>query len=452
MKKGILSLLLMLITFGSLLAQQYKNGIGVHFAGIDFYGPQTGKYLLQDKLNPSNLKSEKKLFWDPSVKVSYWHMFNRYFDLSAGLNVSALQYPLSKKDSGYIKAKTGESTQRNQLPYLAIDGKVHFNMLDRTSYLVSPYALAGLSASLRSSDMGFDLPLGLGANIDLGKGLFFNAESNYRLALSKVSQNHLMHSIGLVYWFKSYKEPKAIVEKMPEPPVVKDTDNDGISDRDDSCPDMPGKKEMKGCPDKDNDGIADKEDECPESKGLKQYRGCPDTDGDGIADQKDNCPAVAGIPRYQGCPIPDKDLDGFNDEIDKCPEVASQSNQGCPEVKQEDKQKIDIAAQGINFETGSAVIKRSSFANLDKIVNILNAQPTYVVEIEGHTDNAGNQERNLILSQERADACKQYLLGKGVQLSRISSKGFGDAKPVEDNATASGRSKNRRTEFKIKSY
>ena len=111
-----------------------------------------------------------------------------------------------------------------------------------------------------------------------------------------------------------------------------------------------------------------------------------------------------------------------------------------------------MAAQGINFETGSANIKKASLANLDKIVDILKSEPTYLVDIEGHTDNVGNSEKNLELSQKRADACKKYLIEKGIQESRINSTGFGDMKPIGDNKTSQGRALNRRTEFNIRNY
>ncbi|HNB82108.1 MAG TPA: OmpA family protein, partial [Chitinophagaceae bacterium] len=71
------------------------------------------------------------------------------------------------------------------------------------------------------------------------------------------------------------------------------------------------------------------------------------------------------------------------------------------------------------------------------------------VGIEGHTDNAGLPDDNLQLSQERADACKAYLVKKGVQEDRISSVGYGDLKPVQSNETEAGRAANRRTEFHL---
>jgi len=101
---------------------------------------------------------------------------------------------------------------------------------------------------------------------------------------------------------------------------VKDTDDDGVRDKDDLCPETFGKYELAGCPDKDNDGIADKDDACPDIAGKAEFKGCPDTDGDGIIDSEDTCPNSAGKKELNGCP--DKDNDGIADKHDKCPDVA----------------------------------------------------------------------------------------------------------------------------------
>lgn len=98
-----------------------------------------------------------------------------------------------------------------------------------------------------------------------------------------------------------------------------DTDKDGINDKNDKCPDIPGKAALAGCPDTDNDGIADKDDMCPEIAGKSVFKGCPDTDGDGIPDNYDACPEIAGKPELNGCP--DRDGDGVADKDDKCPDV-----------------------------------------------------------------------------------------------------------------------------------
>lgn len=82
----------------------------------------------------------------------------------------------------------------------------------------------------------------------------------------------------------------------------KDTDGDGIGDRNDNCPETFGLEEFDGCPDSDEDGIQDSEDECPYEPGLEEFDGCPDTDEDGIQDSEDECPETYGYEKYNGCP------------------------------------------------------------------------------------------------------------------------------------------------------
>jgi outer membrane protein OmpA-like peptidoglycan-associated protein len=113
------------------------------------------------------------------------------------------------------------------------------------------------------------------------------------------------------------------------------------------------------------------------------------------------------------------------------------------------KKLFTQALAGIQFETGKDVIKKSSYGILDNVVKVMNENPSYLLGIEGHTDNTGDKGSNLTLSQKRADAVKNYLTTKGVNASRLTARGFGDTVPVADNKTAVGRSKNRRVEFKV---
>lgn len=110
-----------------------------------------------------------------------------------------------------------------------------------------------------------------------------------------------------------------------------DGDGDGVSDRKDECPAIPGLWAFKGCPDTDGDGIEDRADNCPNEAGPRETRGCPDTDGDGIFDKNDACPKAAGPLKFNGCP--DTDNDGIPDTEDKCPEQAGlPENGGCPDA------------------------------------------------------------------------------------------------------------------------
>jgi hypothetical protein len=85
-----------------------------------------------------------------------------------------------------------------------------------------------------------------------------------------------------------------------------DSDNDGVPDDEDECPNIPGLAATKGCPDSDGDGIPDHLDDCPTIAGLAQFKGCPDSDLDGIPDNKDVCPYEAGPASNNGCPLPEK--------------------------------------------------------------------------------------------------------------------------------------------------
>jgi outer membrane protein OmpA-like peptidoglycan-associated protein len=227
-----------------------------------------------------------------------------------------------------------------------------------------------------------------------------------------------------------------------------DTDGDGIADSEDNCPTISGLVSMQGCPDSDNDGITDASDNCPTLPGSQALNGCPDQDGDLVADPDDNCPTLKGLASLGGCP--DSDNDGISDRMDACPTVPGiVANRGCPELKAETKKVLSEALRGIQFESGKDVLKKSSYPILNDVLRIMNDNPEYNLEINGHTDSQGDEAVNLHLSQHRCDAVKNYLTGKGISDSRLKATGFGETQPVETNSTAAGRAKNRRVEFKV---
>jgi outer membrane protein OmpA-like peptidoglycan-associated protein len=205
--------------------------------------------------------------------------------------------------------------------------------------------------------------------------------------------------------------------------------------------------------DRDKDGINDDVDACPDVPGLKEYNGCPDTDKDGVGDNKDKCPTIAGTFKYDGCPVPDSDNDGVTDEADKCPKIPGPvTNNGCPEIKKEIKQTVATAAKNLFFVTGKATIQTRSFPALNKIASILRKDSTLTLDIEGHTDNVGNDEKNMRLSSARAAAAKQYLVEIGIDPARITTTGYGETQPVASNATKEGRAKNRRIVLTLRNY
>jgi len=238
-----------------------------------------------------------------------------------------------------------------------------------------------------------------------------------------------------------------------------DTDGDGIVDSLDKCPTVAGLAKYNGCPipDSDSDGVNDEVDKCPTIPGLAKYNGCPipDSDSDGVNDEVDKCPTVKGFARYNGCPIPDSDSDGINDEVDKCPTLAGPaSNGGCPVLKVQKSiiQKVNIAAKGLQFQTGKAVILKPSYIKLNTVIQILKTNPSLNIDIAGYTDNSGDSVKNEKLSTDRANATKAYFVKKGIAENRISAEGYGIQSPIASNKTPQGRAKNRRVEFTLKNY
>jgi outer membrane protein OmpA-like peptidoglycan-associated protein len=142
----------------------------------------------------------------------------------------------------------------------------------------------------------------------------------------------------------------------------------------------------------------------------------------------------------------DTDGDGIPDLWDACPEERGKiENGGCP-VREKVSANFD---QMINYETNKSDLKPSTYPHLDKLVTILNENPTYWVTIDGHTDNAGSDEINDPLSQARVDNVKGYLIEKGIDPSRIIARGHGSHEPLVPNTSKANMAKNRRTEVRL---
>jgi outer membrane protein OmpA-like peptidoglycan-associated protein len=179
-----------------------------------------------------------------------------------------------------------------------------------------------------------------------------------------------------------------------------------------------------------------------------------DSDGDGVPNAKDHCPRDAGPAELDGCP--DRDGDELPDRDDDCPtQPGPVQNDGCPVA--DDEPLVEIESErlslkdAIHFDTGEASIRSESFRILDAIAKILNEHSELKrVRIEGHTDNVGSAAYNKDLSERRAASVVRYLVQRGgVSEARLEARGYGFERPVASNATAVGRSRNRRVEFTI---
>lgn len=276
-------------------------------------------------------------------------------------------------------------------------------------------------------------------------------------------------------------------DKCPDVPGIKelqgcpDKDGDGITDSEDACPDDKGPIEFQGCPDRDGDKIIDKEDECPDDAGLKEFMGCPDRDGDGTPDRFDNCVDVFGPKEYKGCP--DRDGDSILDKEDACPDTfGPRENKGCPwpdtdgdgvydkddncvtipglkELKgcpppppmaEREKKILEKAFSSLEFASAKDIIKPKSFPSLNDLAKLMKEHKgDWTLKLSGHTDNQGDADKNMTLSEKRSKAVKAYLVKKGVPADNIIAEWFGQTVPIADNSTPEGRQKNRRVEMKV---
>jgi outer membrane protein OmpA-like peptidoglycan-associated protein len=228
-------------------------------------------------------------------------------------------------------------------------------------------------------------------------------------------------------------------------PLKADTDGDGLSDGEETSTDP-----LQA--DTDADGLDDRLEVTTRTDALKA-----DTDGDGLADgaedKNHNGVVDPGETDPRVAPPPDGDHDGVPDASDNCPtEAGPVDNQGCPRAQ---KQLVVITAEKLEilekvyFATRDASVLPKSFALLDQVAAVLQKHPELTrVQIEGHTDNVGDIEANLKLSQRRAEAVFKYL-SKKVDPARLEPIGYGRTRPADTNDTPVGREKNRRVEFKI---
>lgn len=235
-----------------------------------------------------------------------------------------------------------------------------------------------------------------------------------------------------------------------------DADYDGLFDADDKCP-TEGALTADGCQvvvDTDGDGVFDPSDKCPLEAGDLED-GCPsrDLDKDGVLLPQDQCPEEAGI-APTGCPDLDPDKDGFIGDKDQCPKEPEirngyEDSDGCPDEMPEEVKKFTGVIPGITFKQGTAVIDPKSLPTLDGAAKILADYQSIQMEVSGHTSSEGTEKRNDELSVLRAEAVRKYFIDKGISGERILARGAGSSEPVADNATAEGRQRNRRIEFRV---
>ena len=371
-----------------------------------------------------------------------------------------------------IKAPIGDKFFLH--PYILLEPGFAWVMTDRYASPTAANSFSRFGTFTGQIGGGLDFHLGQGAVLFLQASQGYLQTSDGRL--DGVDNN------ATTFWDKKDRYLNFSAGLRGNLGKAKDTDGDGVSDKRDKCPDTPQgvKVDANGCPlDRDGDGVPDYQDQCPDQKGTAALQGCPDADNDGVADPQDKCPNTPAGTRVDasGCPL-DSDGDGVPDNQDRCPNTPSgvkvdasgcpldsdgdgvpdfqdrcpdrpgpASNRGCPEIPAPQRKVLNEATRFIFFDFNKATLKPTSYPRLNQIVQILNDYPDYSLSIAGHTDSKGDDAYNLRLSYERAAAARTYLLSKGLPAERIEARGYGETKPIADNATAAGQAQNRRVDF-----
>ena len=445
--KLVVMALLMVLTVNISTAQDNNNPWAVSFGAniVDYKGGQDLLGIANDLLGNSD--------WNvlPSIsRVSAEKYLEKGFSLQLAGSMNKINNTLNKNGA-------------DGLIYYAVDAIVKYdlnNLVGDTSWF-DPFVYAGGGyTSIDSVGEGL-YNVGFGFNTWFNENLGLNVQTGVKAGFSDKVPDHYQTSIGLVIRFGGndtdgdgvYDKEDACIDVvgLKEFNGCPDADGDGVKDSDDACPNVAGLAAMNGCPDADGDGIADKDDMCPNFKGTKANNGCPDSDGDGVVDKDDKCVSKAGPAANAGCPWPDTDGDGVLDKDDKCPSVPGvASEDGCPEVISNEAQMgVNSFAEAILFNTDKATFKPGVTKELDGMIAIMNKFPLSEFAIKGHTDTTGSVSGNLKLSDKRANAVKAYLVKNGIDASRLTSKGFGQDRPIETNDTRAGRAKNRRVEVKV---
>ncbi len=367
---------------GQLMAQTKDYPWQAELSGtaLDYFGPLTGEYFRTDSLSFG-------LTVGAHAYVNNW--LNLSFNSSFVPTVN--DYPISEEET-----KSTSLIDVSAMMQLKSNGTIF-----EEDAFFAPFISTGFGLNSASNINRIYIPAALGLKFRFSPTFSFQVQGTYKLELNEEDFQHVAYSAGLVFALPGTKTKPEEEEEQPVdvPPAVAENSKDS-----------------------DQDGVVDSEDQCPDEPGLLMYMGCPSKDNTVEKEDLNNKPS--------------NNLDNFVD-----------NNTG--RMTQEEQGVFDRAVQNINFESGTANLTMESEYVLDSLATILNRYPEYSLKISGHTDNTGSSRDNKILSVKRAFKVKYFLSNRGVKMGRITSDGYGDTQPISNNDTEEGRSLNRRVEFEL---
>ncbi|NNL91283.1 MAG: hypothetical protein HKO66_03510, partial [Saprospiraceae bacterium] len=243
----------------------------------------------------------KALFMDYQSQnggdISNFSAYHHGFEISAQKSINQNINVVVPFKYGVVKSHDSDLEYIHKRVY-GLDAQVQYQFY-RAETKVNPYVLAGIGGVNESEGkFNMQIPFGFGFHFKMTENAYMNWQSEFRYSLED-DRNNFHHGLGFTYLFGAKKE---MMEEEKVDKDIIDSDNDGIEDEIDLCPQIYGPKELKGCPDRDEDGIPDYRDDCPSIAGLAAFKGCPDSDEDGVSDNEDECPNLKGSKANNGCP------------------------------------------------------------------------------------------------------------------------------------------------------
>lgn len=415
-KSYVITIFLFLNT--SLFSQNNENQwiISAGYSAVDLYpsGAKEGKpYYPQGKVFEDFFNvSDHWNFGGPTISVSKLIVKSFYLGIEMSIN----------------EIKKIEGQDKIDFPYYSGEvflRKTFNNKKKLRPFIKSGFGISGIDRGLFGDSIPFSqyfsktLSPSFGAQFRLTDHIGFEISSSFNKAIDKKGITHLRHNASLYIGLGDT-----------------DKDGDGIINRKDKCPKIPGLSEFNGCPDADSDGIPDPEDKCPEIFGEQVNNGCPEADN---LSEENKMQVDENSESQIGTESPT-----FSDNISSIDQQSFEDKLVALEDEKISNTTLPDEQMLIYFPANSSrVLGKTTIKKLKNIVGILLSEMDLQVLLEGHSSNDGDFSINLNLSQQRANIARDFLIEEGIESNRISVKALGEDEPIYDNNKTQGRVLNR---------
>ena len=401
-----------------LFSQKNENQwiIAAGYSAVDLYpsGAEIGRpYFPQGEIFEDFFNvSDHWNFGGPTISIS--KLISKSFYLGIEMSINDI--------------KKIEGQQKIDFPYYSGEVFVRktFNNKKRLRpFVKSGFGISGIDRGLFGDSIPFSqyfsktLSPSFGAQFRITNHIGIEVSSSFNKALDKKGISHLRHNFSVYLGLGDT-----------------DKDRDGIINRKDKCPKIPGDPEFKRSPDTDGDGIPDPEDKCPEISGELVNNGCPEAED--LSDENKTLDDE-NLKTQIGTESPT-----ISYNISSIDQQSSEDKLGALEDEKISKTTLPDEQMLIYFPANSSkVLGKTTIKKLKIVVSTLLNQMDLKVLLEGHSSNDGDFTINLNLSQQRANIVKDFLIGEGIESNRISVKALGEDEPIFDNNTSQGRALNR---------